>query len=325
MAFFLRRVFARFIDYLLWGMLTVAVLGEKAGELTAPSVWFYLSFCLWVFVESVLVSSFGTTAGKRLTGIRIFNENGEKLSKTRSFKRAFLVFAMGMGFFAPYVSLAAPFIAAVWFFKYGTFPWDKAVSGKVEPVKTTPADKIVLACFVLFFGFGYFMTVRIAYLYREPDFAGLEEKILSPYYESIRPQLVRVLSQEAPLTPESADNAVKALRDIQGRMQYQKDEVLLIKDAVLQRFDKMPEGEWKQLRQEQVDDFFDKADNFLFVESMRIGLFENILDFFKSAEKNKYELIDGQPVFADEELNRQYDNYMVQLQNFLLSDAQEAD
>ena len=42
-------------------------------------------------------------------------------------------------------------------------------------------------------------------------------------------------------------------------------------------------------------------------------------------EKNKYEMVDGQPVFDDEEMNRQYDNYMVQLQNFLLSDAQEAD
>ena len=325
MAFFLRRIFARFIDYLLWGMLTVALLGENAGDLAAPSVWFYLAFCLWVFMESFLISSFGTTAGKRLTGIRVFDGNGEKLSKARSFKRAFLVFAMGMGFFAPYISLVAPVIAGVWFLKYKTFPWDKAVSGKVERVKTTTADKIVLAGFILFLASGYFMTARVAYLYRAPDFAELEEKILSPYYENIRPQLVRVLSQEAPLTPESADNAIKALQDVQGQIQYQKDEILLIKDALFQRLDKMPDGEWKRARQDQADSFFDKANNFLFVESMRVGLFENILDFFRSAEKNKYEMVDGQPVFDDEEMNRQYDNYMVQLQNFLLSDAQEAD
>ena len=230
---------------------------------------------------------------------------------------------MGMGFFAPYVSLAAPFVSVVWFLKNKVLPWDAAVSAGTERVKTTLADKIVLTCFLLFLASGYFMTARIAYLYRAPDYAGLEEKVLAPYYEEIRPRLVRTLSPEAPLTPENAEEAIKTLRDVQEKIQYQKDEILLMKDAVLQRFEKMPESGWRHIRQEQAEIFFNRLDRFLFSEGMRIGLFENILGYFRSPERNGYEIVDGRPVFRDAEMNRQYDNYMIQLQSFLLSGVQD--
>lgn len=64
-----RRAAARFIDYLLWGMLAVAVLGERTGDVRSPSWLFYASFWGYVFVEAVLISVFATTIGKRLTGI----------------------------------------------------------------------------------------------------------------------------------------------------------------------------------------------------------------------------------------------------------------
>lgn len=37
-----RRAAARFIDYLLWGMLAVAVLGERTGDVRSPSWLFTL-------------------------------------------------------------------------------------------------------------------------------------------------------------------------------------------------------------------------------------------------------------------------------------------
>ena len=79
----------------------------------------------------------------------------------------------------------------------------------------------------------------------------------------------------------------------------------------------MPIEELRRIRQKQLDAVMTKMNNFLFADSMRVSLFENILDFFKSAEKNKYVLVNGRPVFQDPEMRRQYDNFMTQLQTFL--------
>lgn len=317
MAYFLRRAVARLIDYLLWGMLTAAVLGDKTGDFYAPSRLFYASFWVYLFVEVALISSFGTTAGKKLMGIYVVGSDGEKLSLSRSFKRSLLVFGGGLGFLLPYASLILPVCAAFWMLKRHELPWDKVVPDRVDIVNITRLNKILLAVFFLFMAAGYFMTIRIAFLYRSPDFASLEDKILAPYFETIHPQLVDVLSEDAVLTPENAEKTAAALQDIQQQMQYQEEELLLLKDAWLTRLEKIPDGEWKTVRRMQADAFFEKMNGFLFAESMRIGLFENILEFFKSADKNKYEIVDGRPVFADAELARQYDNYMAQLQIFL--------
>lgn len=319
MVYFLRRTIARLIDYLLWGMLTVSVLGDKIGSVANPSLIFYAAFWIYLFIEALLISCFATTTGKRLTGIYVFGQNGEKLPFLKSFKRAFLVFGVGMGLFLPYISLILPayvFFRAV---KGKSIPWDSAVPDDVRFVKTTLADKIVLACFLIFLASGYFVTARIAFLYREPDFASLENNILTPYFEEIRPQMVRALSEESVLSPQAAEQTAEALSAIQKRLQYQREEIILLKDAVQTQVDKMPEGGWKKRRQDQADLFFEKLDRFLFTESMRVGLFENILDFFKSEEKNKYQIINGRPVFEEAEMARQYDNYMTQLQIFLTS------
>lgn len=315
----LRRAAARLVDYLIWGMLAAAVLGDKIGNITAPSLLFYAAFWIYLFVEAFQISFFATTAGKRLLGIYVFDQNGEKLSFLKSFKRAFLVFAVGMGLFLPYISLFFPLCVLVWSVKRKTFFWDLVVPDDVRFLKTTLIDKIVLICFMIFLASGYFATARVAFLYREPDFTSLENSILTPYFEKIRPQMVQALSEESVLSPQAAEQTAKELSEIQQHLQYQREEIILLKDSVQTQFDKMPEGGWKKLRQEQTDLFFEKLDRFLFTESMRVGLFENILDFFKSEERNKYKIIDGRPVFEDPEMMRQYDNYMMQLQIFLTS------
>ena len=303
-----RRAAARFIDYLLWGMLAVAVLGGRTGDVRSPSWLFYVSFWGYVFVEAVLISVFATTIGKRLTGIYVYGPDGKKMPFLFSLKRAVLVFGAGMGFFLPYVSLVLPIYAFYRLVKYKTVFWDMVSDSTVKAVKTTLLDKLLLVAFAVFLLTGYLLTARTAFVHREPDFAVIDD---------IRPQMIRALSEESVLSPEAAVQTGRSLKRIQKMLQYQKEDLILIKDQLQQRIDKMPIEELRRTRQKQLDAVMTKMNNFLFAESMRISLFENILEFFKSAEKNKYVLVNGRPVFQDPEMRRQYDNFMMQLQTFL--------
>ncbi|MBR1778701.1 MAG: RDD family protein [Alphaproteobacteria bacterium] len=323
MTYFLRRTAARSIDYLLWGMLTVVILGDKIGDIQAPSLLFYTSFWVYILAEAALISLFGTTLGKKLLGVYIFSQEGKKLSFFRSLKRSLFVFGCGMGFFLPYISLLLPLCAVFWLIKRQSLPWDSAVPDMVDYVKITLWNKLLLSAFILFLGSGYFMTVKTVLLYRQPDFAVLEDSILAPYFEKIRPQLVETLSEEAVLSPQAAAQALERLKDIRRQLQNQQEELRLIRNEMQKQLDKMPFGEWKLVRQDQQDAFFEKMNGFLFAEGMRIRLFENILRFFQTEEKDKYTLIDSRPIFKDRDLQRQYDNYMTQLQMFLLSGEKE--
>lgn len=314
---FFKRTAARFIDYLLWGMLTAVVLGDKTGDVYSPSRLFYLSFWLYPFVEAALLRSFATTAGKKMTGVYVFDSEGKKLSFRAALKRSFLVFGAGMGFFLPYVSLIFPaFTLFLIFRRKGVF-WDKAAACAVRCVKTSVTDKVLLTGFLSFLAVGYFLTVRLTYLHREPDFAAIEEDVLENYYERIRPRLIGALSPEAVLTPQSAKTAVEELKEIRELLHEQSEKLLLIREVLEKRFDRMTIGELKTIRQQKLNAVLARLDSFLFSERIRVGLFESILAPFESEEKNKHVLAGGKPLFEDEEMNRQYDNYMTQLQTFL--------
>lgn len=58
-------------------------------------------------IESILISDFGTTPGKKLLGISVKNYDGTKLSFWTAFKRCVLVFAVGEGALIPFISLFA--------------------------------------------------------------------------------------------------------------------------------------------------------------------------------------------------------------------------
>ena len=287
MLYLFRRAAARFVDYLLWGMLAVAVLGEKTGDVHSPSLFFYIFFWGYVFVEALSISMFATTVGKRLLGIRIYGFDGKNLKFFPSLKRAFLVFGAGMGFFLPYVSLILPLYALYRLAKHRNVFWDMVSSSTAEAVKTTWSDKVLLIAFILFLLTGYFLTVRTAFIHRAPDYAAIEDGALTVYFDEIRPLMVQALSEEAVLSPAAAIQTGRSLEQVQKLLQYQMEELVLIKDQLQQRIDKMPIEELRQLRQDQLNEVVFKVNSFLFAESMRVSLFENILTFFKSAEKNK--------------------------------------
>lgn len=165
----------------------------------------------------------------------------------------------------------------------------------VKTVKTTLLDKLLLTAFAVFLLAGYLLTARTAFVHREPDFAVIEDSVLTSYFNDIRPRMVRVLSEESVLSPEAAVQTGRSLKRIQKMLQYQKEDLILIKDQLQQRIDKMPIEELRRIRQKQLDAVMTKMNNFLFAESMRVSLFENILEFFKSAEKTSMFLLTAVP------------------------------
>ena len=106
------RYFARAIDVLLVG-LVIDILGwliipaYAAMEKSTFVEWF-LSFCLLVFtlaLEPFWLHFWGYTPGKWIFGLKLRDRNGEKLSVSEGYIRAFRVFKEGYGFHIPFYNL----------------------------------------------------------------------------------------------------------------------------------------------------------------------------------------------------------------------------
>lgn len=84
------RILARFCDYCL-GFLGLGLISLFLPFFYGPHFYYFLALAvplLWVPIEAVLISRWGSTPGKALFGISIRNAAGEKLKFKESLKRA---------------------------------------------------------------------------------------------------------------------------------------------------------------------------------------------------------------------------------------------
>jgi len=72
-----------------------------------------------------MLSSFGTTPGKALLGIKIRALSGKKISYTTGMKRGFLIWIYGMGIGIPLISLFTMIAAYNRLKRNGITSWDK--------------------------------------------------------------------------------------------------------------------------------------------------------------------------------------------------------
>jgi tetratricopeptide (TPR) repeat protein len=80
---------------------------------------------LEIFYESISLTLFGTTLGKKLFGIKVTTEEGQYLSFSNSFIRTIKVWTVGLGLSIPYISFITRIIACVEYSRSGTMFWDK--------------------------------------------------------------------------------------------------------------------------------------------------------------------------------------------------------
>jgi uncharacterized RDD family membrane protein YckC len=136
-----RRFFARHIDMLLVGAATVGSATawglSDVWSLHLPDTIFILlaPALVWLLLEPLLLTLWGTTPGKALLGLRVEREEGGRPSVKQAYLRSVLVWGGGMGFGlrAEYLLPVAQWGYSWWMLqKRGTTLWDRTAGTVVR-------------------------------------------------------------------------------------------------------------------------------------------------------------------------------------------------
>lgn len=121
------RFFARYIDIFLFTIILAAFFEITEISIShIPEIIFGLIIVfLWVFFESLLLSTLGATFGKWLLKISLRDKSGQKLTFKTALNRSFHVWFYGMGIGLPFISLFTMIFAHGSLRKNGVTVWDK--------------------------------------------------------------------------------------------------------------------------------------------------------------------------------------------------------
>ena len=147
------RFWARMLDYMIFGF----VIGIIAALLNIPMPLDQQPFMgmiiifLWVFVESLLLCTWGTTPGKWLLRSVVRTNEGQKLTLLQSLNRSFGVWWMGVGAGIPIVNLVTMIIASVKLSNHQITTWDRTGHFQVEHQPIGAVRVVLVVLIYLFF------------------------------------------------------------------------------------------------------------------------------------------------------------------------------
>jgi hypothetical protein len=120
------RFWARYLDIGVFSILLGIFLAMSAPSMLENStiVLNIFVYFIWIFAESVLLSSWGTTPGKWLLKIDI-KKNNNKPDFSSALNRSFTVWLRGMGLGIPIISLFTLISSYNFLNKEGVTFWDK--------------------------------------------------------------------------------------------------------------------------------------------------------------------------------------------------------
>jgi uncharacterized RDD family membrane protein YckC len=132
-----RRFFARNFDYLLFGLLFALILQFTYPAMLAIDNMAFglLLIFIWIFVESFLLSAFGTTPGKWIFNISLQNPDGTKLAFSNALTRSFKVWFFGLAAGFPFITVVTQLVARHKLVKTGKTSWDREGNFKVTHEK----------------------------------------------------------------------------------------------------------------------------------------------------------------------------------------------
>ncbi|MBC8458600.1 MAG: RDD family protein, partial [Deltaproteobacteria bacterium] len=157
----LARCLARFIDYLLFGLLlgSLNVYGILL-RLDIPAPLFpIISTFAWVFVEAALLSALGTSPGKWLLKTTIIDRSLEKPGYFGALRRSLSVWCNGMGTGIFFIFPATMAISYQRLRKEGYAPWDR--EGKFYLIHGKVGTQRFLFAFLFFVIFSVLNTYEI--------------------------------------------------------------------------------------------------------------------------------------------------------------------
>ncbi len=156
------RFWARIFDYLLFAF----VIGVITALMRIPVynlAYLYLPVIfIWAIIESILLSTWGTTPGKWLLKVHVRSQDGHKLTFRDSLSRAFSVWFIGVGAGLPIVFLITMIVASVKLSNTGHTTWDRQQSlsvshGHIGVIRSLIAI-VIIAFFILLPMYGQYQN-----------------------------------------------------------------------------------------------------------------------------------------------------------------------
>ncbi len=149
------RFFARSIDMFAFS----AVAGFTVGFLYTPAsrmneyVFGIMLSIIYIFLEPIMLSTWGATPGKALLNISLRREDGSKLSYSEGLNRSFHVWLKGCGAGVPIVALFTQLRAYNRLKNEGKTSWDREghyvyIHHNISPVRII-VTVLLIACFLI--------------------------------------------------------------------------------------------------------------------------------------------------------------------------------
>lgn len=138
-----RRFLARMMDMYLVLLVPMFILKDMTWYDTLPIPYGIQMVLILAVVEPVLLTLFGTTPGKWLMRIRIFHQDGRKLTLLEAIKRTWLVLILGIGFGIPILSDVCAYCGWKTVEDGKQVLWDR-ISGSVVDVKKEKPWRLVI-------------------------------------------------------------------------------------------------------------------------------------------------------------------------------------
>ncbi len=131
------RFWARMLDYslLTYALFFLSGLFHIPFFIVSPMFLPFVGTFLWIFIEALLLSTWGRTPGKWLFRIFVHVEGGSRPTYAQALARSFGVWWMGMGAGLPIISLITMIVANVKLSNLGKASWDRLYSFDVEHKK----------------------------------------------------------------------------------------------------------------------------------------------------------------------------------------------
>lgn len=154
------RYWARIFDLFIIGLVPAGLYLLSAPEVAEGAsdlLLTIISINLWILVESVLLSTWGTTPGKFLFKIKLGKSDGKPISIGDAFYRSWRVAWRGLALGIPLVSIFTLLRACDRLSTEGTTTWDReggftVTHKRIGKVRLT----IILVVFTVYFGLAFF-------------------------------------------------------------------------------------------------------------------------------------------------------------------------
>lgn len=145
------RFWARMIDYSLFYFF-ICLLNNYFLSLTFSPKALFPMFILfiWIFIETVLITTWGTTPGKWLLRITVRDEFHQKLTFSHALNRSLSLWWLGLAAGIPIISFVTLLVAAFKLTKKGITSWDERNNYQIFHEKIGGRRCIIVILYFIF-------------------------------------------------------------------------------------------------------------------------------------------------------------------------------